>query len=401
MSLFKSSNNSFQSQICAPDESLTGTFEIAYDFHGIISNVVTTGTSFRLEVQFSDNGTTVIKTIDITDDNHCHIEATYIRIVFTNTSVSSETVDIHTYLSINPINTASSTIGQQILQSSLLTDMDAKLASPLHVIVDNEEESGASLEATQLLVKQEIINMSAKLPTSLGVKPTTGSVSVVIAPDSNPIAVSLDDLPLPSNASTESTLLLVKDLQDIANSTLTTGLGSINTRLQGWDSAITSIATTSQQTAGRLPSSIGQKSTAQSLSVCLSSDTPSMPITTSTPLFVKAEQYGSFGNLSDNISLTPLASTSALNITNFAYIYGFYEDTSTSSSAALAIEFSFDGVTFLNSNTSIYPSTSDSKRRASIYKAEVAGINYMRVKNTSVTDSLAGVTVTILGASLG
>jgi hypothetical protein len=371
--------------------SHTGSFELAYDFNGIISNVVSEK-KCKIEIQFSDNGTSVVKTIDISDDNHCHVEAHYFRVKITNQGTTTDAIDCHTYLSLSAINTSS--VAQQASQTQQLQSINEKLAGTLNVAIDNQSND-ASLESTQMLVKQELTGISNKLPSSLGAKNASQSVSVVVAPDSNPVAVSLDDVPLPKGASTEATLLQVKNITEVQSATLTSGLGSINTRLQGWDSAIGSIATTSQATAGRLPASIGQKTTAQSLSVCLSSD--------ASALKVRSEQFGSLGNVALNATIDVSSASASLDISQLAYMYGFYEDASTSSSATIIVEYSFDGTTYFNSGTTLfaYVPSGDTKRRAQIYRQEVAGINHVRFRNTSATDSLTGVTITILGASMG
>lgn len=426
MSLFKSSANSFLSAHINPASSLVGKFESAFDFNGIICHVVSEK-AHKIEIQFSDDGVNPIKTVNISDDLHSYVIATYFRVKISNDSTVSTTCDVHTYLTQNGINTGSATVEQQIQQSTTLQSLDTKqdqnylklqaidtkLGNVLNVHVDNLG-TGPALEATQLLVKEELANLNGKLPTSLGVKPTTGSMSVVIAPDSNPILVAIDEMALPTGASTEATLMQMKALSEVGNATLTTGLGSINTRLTGWDTAIGSIASSSQSTAGRLPTSIGQKTTSQSLSVCLSSDSVGQRSTAQsvsvclpsdlTPLLIKSEQYGSFGNLANNITLGPLATSSGLNIQNYSYLHGFYEDGSGSGVYSYpTLEYSIDNITYFPSGSTLYlnpPSGTDTKRRAVIYKTEVAGINFVRVKNPSSTDVFTNVSVSIFGASM-
>ena len=104
----------------------------------------------------------------------------------------------------------------------------------------------------------------------------------------------------------------------------------------------------------------------------------------------------------NNGSIAALAYTAPLNISEFATIYGFYEDGSTTTSVNLNIEFSSDGVNYIQygSPISAYVPYMDTKRRATIYKMDVAGINYMRLKNTSATETLVNVTCSLFGCSM-
>ena len=159
MSLFRSATNSFSAKSVAANASFVGTFELVYDFHGIISNAIATN-PHKIEVQFSDDAAAVIKTVDISDDNHIHVEAIYFRIKFTNLGLTTDIVDVHTYLSQNAISTSS--IALQSQQVTELTAVNTKLAGVLHVNVDNQA-TGLAQESTQVQAKDKLTAIDSKL----------------------------------------------------------------------------------------------------------------------------------------------------------------------------------------------------------------------------------------------
>lgn len=99
--------------------------------------------------------------------------------------------------------------------------------------------TGAATSALQSTGNSTLLTVSGQLPATLGQKTSANSMSVVIASD-NTVAISAASLPLPSGAATSA-------LQTSGNSTLTS-------------------------ISGQLPTTLGSKVSASSLSVVLASD---------------------------------------------------------------------------------------------------------------------------------
>jgi hypothetical protein len=118
---------------------------------------------------------------------------------------------------------------------------------------------------------------------------------------------------------------------------------------------------------------------------------------------VKAQQYGSYGNLANNLaSILPSGVTSGINVGDWSYFVGYYEDyyVGTPLVGALRLQYSFDNITYYNLfNTQIFPSGSGTPRTANINKQDIGAINWIRFKNDT-SSTITSVTITLLGGSL-
>ena len=118
---------------------------------------------------------------------------------------------------------------------------------------------------------------------------------------------------------------------------------------------------------------------------------------------VKATQYGSFGNLANNIaSILPAGSTAGIDVSDWSYFIGYYEDyySGPFPSGSLRIQYSFDNITYYNFfNTQIFPSGTGTPRAGNIQKQDIPGINWIRFFNDT-NETMVSVTITLFGASI-
>jgi len=178
------------------------------------------------------------------------------------TSVSSLSVTLASDQTSVPVSLSDyATATHQSTLITAVTEIDGKLpgsvgqktmALSLPVVVSSDQSTlpisaaalplptGAATAAGVTTVNTNITNMRAQLPTTIGQKAMTASMSVVVANDQSAVPVSAAALPLPSGASTSA-------LQTTGNTTL---------------AAI----------AGQLPSTLGAKAASASLSVAVATD---------------------------------------------------------------------------------------------------------------------------------
>lgn len=109
--------------------------------------------------------------------------------------------------------------------------------------------SGASTSALQTAGNLTLVAISGQIPATLGQKAMAASLAVAIASDQSAIPITAAALPLPTGAATSA-------LQTSGNATLT---------------AI----------AGQLPTTLGQKTSANSFSIVVASDQSPIPVTAS------------------------------------------------------------------------------------------------------------------------
>ena len=122
---------------------------------------------------------------------------------------------------------------------------------------------------------------------------------------------------------------------------------------------------------------------------------------TATQLEVKAKQYGSYGNVANNVaSILPSGVTAGINVADWSYFVGAYEDYNGATAGTISLEYSFDNITYYTLfNTQIFPSGTGTPRRANINKQDIPGVNWIRLKN-GTSSTLVSVTLTLLGGSL-
>lgn len=170
--------------------------------------------------------------------------------------------------------------------SGPLTDIQLRAAavpvsaSSLPLPTGAATSANQALEITELQdIEADVEAMSAKLPATLGQKTSAASMAVAIASDQSAIPVtgtfwqatqpvSAASLPLPTGAATlveqQTQSARVGDLTEVAPATDTASSG-LNGRLQRIAQRLTSLI-------ALLPASLGQKTSANSLAVVLSSD---------------------------------------------------------------------------------------------------------------------------------
>ena len=121
---------------------------------------------------------------------------------------------------------------------------------------------------------------------------------------------------------------------------------------------------------------------------------------TGTQLEMKAKQYGSYGNVANNLaSLLPSSATAGIDVSNWSYFIGYYQDYNGATTGNIRLQYSFDNITYYNLfNTQIFPSGS-SPRTATINKQDIPGINWIRLYNET-SSTLVSVTLTLLGGSV-
>jgi hypothetical protein len=137
-----------------------------------------------------------------------------------------------------------------------------------------------------------------------------------------------------------------------------------------------------------------------SVSVSGISNAVSVQNETATQLAVKAQQYGSYGNLANNVaSILPSGVTAGINVADWSYFVGAYEDYNGATVGTISLEYSFDNITYYTLfNTQIFPSGS-SPRRTNINKQDIPAVNWIRLRN-GTSSTLTSVTLTLLGGSV-
>ena len=120
-------------------------------------------------------------------------------------------------------------------------------------------------------------------------------------------------------------------------------------------------------------------------------------------LAIKSQQFGSWGNIYNLVTVNPYSPSSAIDVSTWAYFVAYYEDSFVGSHMypqALRIQYSFDNINWYNIfNTTIYPSSgSGGINTATVYKVDIPGINWLRFYNDT-SDILPNVKLTVMGAS--
>jgi hypothetical protein len=178
------------------------------------------------------------------------------------------------------------------------------------------------------------------------------------------------------------------------NATLETGSGpltsTVNDEINALDVQVQNIVNTNLRTStgGLLTSTSG--GTKNSLDVSIQN----------TSLSVKATQYGSYANVANNASILPSGVTSGINVADWSYFVGAYEDYNGATTGTISLEYSFDNITYYTLfNTQIFPSGSGTPRRANINKQDIPAVNWIRLRN-GTSSTLSSVTLTLLGGSV-
>jgi hypothetical protein len=133
------------------------------------------------------------------------------------------------------------------------------------------------------------------------------------------------------------------------------------------------------------------------------SGNPIVEISGNVAVSASASQYGSYGNLANNVAtILPAGVTSGIDVSDWSYVVGVYQDyySGTAPTGFLRLQYSFDNSVYYDLfNTTISPSGSGTPRTATIQKHDIPAINWIRFKNDT-NQTMASVTITLLGASL-
>jgi hypothetical protein len=181
-------------------------------------------------------------------------------------------------------------------------------------------------------------------------------------------------------------------VKNVVNTNLRTSVGGLLTSTSvGTKNTLDVVAERLNTANGSLTSTLsGSGNSVNSLDVAVQ-NTPS----------VKATQYGSYGNVANNLaSLLPSSSTAGINVADWSYFVGAYEDYNGATTGTISLEYSFDNITYYTLfNTQIFPSGSGTPRRANINKQDIPGVNWIRLRN-GTSSTLISVTLTLLGGSV-
>ena len=133
------------------------------------------------------------------------------------------------------------------------------------------------------------------------------------------------------------------------------------------------------------------------------SGNPVVEISGNVAVSASATQYGSYGNLANNVaSILPAGVTSGIDVSAWSYFVGAYQDyyNSTPTTGFLRLQYSFDNTTYYDLfNTTVSPSGAGTPRTANFQKQDIPAINWIRFKNDT-NGTMTSVTITLLGGSL-
>lgn len=166
-------------------------------------------------------------------------------------------------------------------QEQLLTDIETNTNTALVTLgLANDAAAGSDTADTGFISLfkrnlQKLTSLIALFPSSIGQKTKAGSLSVVLASDSDALPVSAASLPLPTGASTlaeqQTQSTRIGDVTETAPGTDTASSG-LNGRLQRIAQRITSLI-------ALFPSALGQTTMANSFAVTIASDQSALSVT--------------------------------------------------------------------------------------------------------------------------
>lgn len=253
-------------------------------------------------------------------------------------------------------------------------------------------------EATLTLVQSDISLLNGKITscdtallatevTALDSKNSLSSLDTkVTACDTTPLAkdatLALSNVELSNlNAKIVScdTTAVAKDSSVLSGNA---SLSSIDTKLVSCDTSL--LATEASQLSGNA-----------SLSTLAGA-----VIASKVQVEMGSTQLGSYNNLSNNVSVSPLSYTSVVDISAMKTANVVYEDSSTSSYDSVAIEATINGVDYIQiSDMYPYTQSGSSVRTSSYMGINVSGFQYMRLKNKSSVDTYNNVKASVVSQS--
>lgn len=175
--------------------------------------------------------------------------------------------------------------------------------------------TGASTSALQTSGNSTLTTISGQLPTTLGAKTIANSLAVNVASD-QVVPISATALPLPTGAATSA-------LQTTGNTSLST------------------IATNTTSITGQLPTTLGQKTSVNSLAVVLASD-ETIPI--SAPVSATATQTSVSSSATTVTLLASNASRKSFSIFNDSTKVLYISFAATANTSAYGVKLFSDGL---------------------------------------------------------
>lgn len=408
--MFIASNSHFKPLVA--NEVFTGQSVVIDTDDNVFKVTIQTDVSGSLEVYQSVNGVDWDNFDDVFPvasyfNKYVLLKGRYVHVKYTNGESSSTRFALVSSLS-RVSHTNNDSIEEKLndVVNGLETVNNSITSEPMVEI-----KNAFSLESTQGMIKDKLDHLSFDEHDYLQVK-VNESVSIGNFPSVQTVdgtvgvsgMIEVQDL---STLATESSLsslngkVVTCDTANIAGSVSVSNDYLVNRMFAdfgtGWDS-LKLDGSGNLKTAVQFPSSLDVNVT-NSVDV---SGSVAVSNTDSTPLFVRNNQLGAYKNACDNVTLLPSEPSSAFDVSNYAYIMGWYTDNfSGTGYEPIRLQYSFDGILWLNLfNTQLYPSSSGSgERYYSIYKQDIPGINFVRLLNTT-TSTIPNINLTIMGSTI-
>lgn len=188
--LVKSEINSFSNQTVVPSGNLVGEYVFGAEFKAVLCNPSSVLNNYSLYCDFSDNGYDLLKSVEITDDNHTRIIAPFVKIRFVNDDINPDTVSLITYLSsneISPIDEQLNTIiaGVNLLHTDLTTGGGGP-ASSVSIVSSITLQTHDADALDQLGdIKGELITLNQEIANPTSVQPITGTIYGILQDEAN------------------------------------------------------------------------------------------------------------------------------------------------------------------------------------------------------------------------
>lgn len=194
--------------------------------------------------------------------------------------------------------------------------------------------------------------------------------------------ISASTLPLPTGAATEATL------------------SSVDTKLAGTiavdGSAVTQPVSISTVP---LPTGAATETTLSSISTDVSTLANTVNAGGEQKVSVSSENFGSHGNIANNITLNTGSVTSSVSISEIARGNLFYTDSNIGITDGIEIQVSEDNVNWYSWGQ-LYPYTPSGSlvRTDSVIDGSAHGLRYVRIKNISTTTNYTNVICSLFGS---
>jgi len=379
-----------------------------------------------LTIDYSDDGvsTTDTKTYDISTysfNDRVQIFGKYAKFTFTNEEATANTtfaLFVYSLVDITQIQEViiddDVPVKVNIQNSSLPVSVDTTTLEGINTGINSNVVAINSTLAGTLTVDgsastQPISAVSLPLPTGAATESTLSTLNgKITACDTSALAteatlssvnsalsgtltvdgsastqpISAVSLPLPTGAATEATL------------------SSVNSALTG-TLTVDGSASTQPISAVSLPLPTGAatESTLGSIETEITTLAATVNQNGEQKVSVSSENYGTYNNVANNITLNAGATTSALSIAEIARGNLFYEDSSTSTVEGLEIQVSADNTNWHTWGELLpYTEPGASIRTATVLDGSAHGLKYIRLKNISSSVNYSNVKCSIYGS---